>query len=131
MKRSLSTEPAGEARGPPGQLAIDRTPVEGIGSNLLGDDERLAIVAGQHGVGLGIADELFGGRVELELTAEAVGDVAKVGQARAVVRGLDRAVEDLGSRLANRIDEVGEMLADRVAVLALRPGSPLRPLNDS
>ena len=65
-------------------------------SDLGRDDERCAVLAGQHGVGLGVVDERLGRGVDVQLAAEPVGDVAEVAVGAGEVALLDVGVERLG-----------------------------------
>ena len=92
-------------------------------SNLLRHDERLPVLAGQHGVGLGVVDERLGRGVDVELAAEAVGDVAQVAIGAREVALLDVGVQELVVAGPDGLDEVGEVVAAAAAAGALSPAS--------
>ena len=58
------------------------------------DDEQSAIFGGEHGVGGGIAHERFGRRIDVQLAAESIGDVAEM-----AIRAGDVTLLDVGVKL--------------------------------
>ena len=72
-------------------MARPQIPAES--SDLGRHDERCAVLAGEHGVGLGVVDERLGRGVDVQLAAEPVGDVAQVAVGAGEVALLDVGVQ--------------------------------------
>ena len=88
-------------------------------SNLGRHDKRRPILAREHGVGLGVVDERLGRGVDVELAAQAVGDVAQVAVGARKVSLFDVGVQELVVARLDGLDEVGEVVAVALAARAL------------
>ena len=78
---------------------------------LAGTTNGCPVLAGEHGVGLGVVDERLGRGVDVQLAAEPVGDVAQVAVGAGEVPLLDVGVEELAVAGPDGLDEVGEVVA--------------------
>ena len=95
-------------RGQAGQRAVAR--FEAARSDFFGHDERLAILAPEHAVGLGVAADGVAGSVEMEGPADAVGDVRQVDQRSRDGAFLDRGVEILRLRVRTAAMKLAQLL---------------------
>ena len=93
-------------------------------SHLGRHDERCAIFAREHGVGLGIVDERLGRGIDVQLAAQPVGDVAQVAIGAREMALFDVGVQELVVAGLDGLDEVGVVVA---AALPPGPGSSLGP----
>ena len=79
--------------------------------NLGRHDERSAVLASQHRVGLGVIDERLGRWVDVKLPTEAIRDVPEVAIRARQVSFLDIGIEDLVVAGLDRLGEVRVVIA--------------------
>ena len=92
-------------------LVFDLIRILGSSSDYVGNDEGLAVFAGQHRVGFGVVDERLGRGVNLEFATQPIGDVAQVAERARLMTLFNIGGQHFGVTLTDGLEEVIEVVA--------------------